>query len=180
LKKQNQEIKPDSNNYRIHSDKNKKIIEKSLKEFGAGRSIVIDSNNEIIAGNGVYEAAKKQNIKTRIIETNGTELLVVKRTDLKPGDEKRKQLALIDNHSSDTSAFDFELVNKDFNSEFLNNWDFDIEQKIPKEIESIAISRPFESNQLLITYPLRLHSLIKSTIDNIKDIEGVEISYTGK
>lgn len=29
------EIKQDSNNYRIHSDKNKKIIKKSLDKLGA-------------------------------------------------------------------------------------------------------------------------------------------------
>ena len=56
-------IKLDSKNYRVHSDKNKMIIDKSLKELGAGRSILIDSENEIIAGNGVFEQAEKQNIK---------------------------------------------------------------------------------------------------------------------
>ena len=44
----------DRNNYRKHSDKNKSLIRKSLKECGAGRSIITDKNGEIIAGNGVY------------------------------------------------------------------------------------------------------------------------------
>ena len=56
-------IKLDSKNYRVHTDKNKMIIDKSLKELGAGRSILIDSENEIIAGNGVFEQAEKQNKK---------------------------------------------------------------------------------------------------------------------
>lgn len=58
------EIKFDKRNYRKHSDKNKNLINKSLKECGAGRSIVIDNNNEIIAGNGIYEQAQKLGIKT--------------------------------------------------------------------------------------------------------------------
>lgn len=33
-------IKLDSKNYRVHTDKNKMIIDKSLKELGAGRSIL--------------------------------------------------------------------------------------------------------------------------------------------
>ena len=107
-------IKLDSKNYRVHPEKNKMIIDKSLKELGAGRSILIDSENEIIAGNGVFEQAEKQNIKIKIVETDGTELIAVKRTDLKTGDKKRKKLALIDNHSTDTSNFDFDAINVDF------------------------------------------------------------------
>ena len=115
-------IKLDSKNYRVHTDKNKMIIDKSLKELGAGRSILIDSENEIIAGNGVFEQAEKQNIKIKIVETDGTELIAVKRTDLKTNDKKRKKLALIDNHSTDTSNFDFEAINVDFGKVELEEW----------------------------------------------------------
>ena len=115
-------IKLDSKNYRVHTEKNKMIIDKSLKELGAGRSILIDSENEIIAGNGVFEQAEKQNIKIKIVETDGTELIAVKRTDLKTNDKKRKKLALIDNHSTDTSNFDFEVINVDFEEVELEEW----------------------------------------------------------
>ena len=115
-------IKLDSKNYRVHSDKNKMIIDKSLKELGAGRSILIDSENEIIAGNGVFEQAEKQNIKIKIVETDGTELIAVKRTDLKTNDKKRKKLALIDNHATDTSNFDFDAINVDFEEVELEEW----------------------------------------------------------
>lgn len=81
-----EKIKFDKRNYRKHNDKNKNLINKSLKECGAGRSIVIDNENEIIAGNGIYEQAQKLNIPTKIIETDGTELVVVKRTDLNTND----------------------------------------------------------------------------------------------
>lgn len=121
-------IKLDSKNYRVHTDKNKMIIDKSLKELGAGRSILIDSENEIIAGNGVFEQAEKQNIKIKIVETDGTELIAVKRTDLKTNDKKRKKLALIDNHSTDTSNFDMELIKEDFVDVELEEWEFELEE----------------------------------------------------
>lgn len=57
--KQMADIKFDKNNYRIHGAENKSLIKKSLEDCGAGRSILIDNENEIIAGNGVYEQAKK-------------------------------------------------------------------------------------------------------------------------
>lgn len=114
-----QEIKFDKRNYRKHNDENKRVIKKSLKELGAGRSIVIDNEGEIIAGNGVYEQAQKLGIKTKIVETDGRELVVVKRTDLATGDDKRKKLALADNAASDTSEWADELLREDWAPEVL-------------------------------------------------------------
>ena len=51
------EIKPDKRNYRLHGDKNLRLIGKSLQDCGAGRSILIDRDDCIIAGNGVYRKA---------------------------------------------------------------------------------------------------------------------------
>jgi site-specific DNA-methyltransferase (adenine-specific) len=119
------EIKFDKRNYRLHNDENKRVIKKSLKELGAGRSIVIDKDGEIIAGNGVYEQAKKLGIKTKIVETDGSELVVVKRTDLATGDEKRKKLALADNAASDTSEWANDLLREDWTPEVLA--DFGVE-----------------------------------------------------
>ena len=90
------EIKFDKRNYRKHNAENKRLIKKSLEECGAGRSILIDGEDEIIAGNGVYEQAKKLKMPVRIIETDGSEIVAIKRTDLKTNDEKRKQLAVMD------------------------------------------------------------------------------------
>ena len=114
-----QEIKFDKRNYRLHNDENKRVIKKSLEELGAGRSIVIDSEGEIIAGNGVYEQAQKLGIKTKIVETDGSELVVVKRTDLSTKDEKRKKRALADNAASDTSEWANDLLREDWTKEAL-------------------------------------------------------------
>lgn len=139
-------IKYDSRNYRKHSDKNKDLINKSLKECGAGRSIVVDNEDNIIAGNGIYEQAQKLGIKTKVIETDGSELVVVKRTDLATDDDKRKQLAVMDNSTSDSSDFDIELLRDDFEIDTLQDWGIDIEleiddkeiieDEVPEEVET--------------------------------------------
>lgn len=121
------EIKFDPNNYRVHNDKNKRVIRKSLEDCGAGRSVLVDKDNYLIAGNGVYEQAQQLGIPVRVIETDGEELVVVKRTDLSSEDEKRKLLALADNYSSDLSEFDYELVLQDFSAEDLDLWEFSID-----------------------------------------------------
>lgn len=56
------EIKFDKRNYRKHNERNKELINKSLKELGAGRSILLDRDDSLIAGNGVYEQAEKLDI----------------------------------------------------------------------------------------------------------------------
>lgn len=133
------QIKFDKRNYRKHNDKNKKLIKKSLNELGAGRSIVIDSEGEIIGGNGVYEAWGKKPVK--VIESDGSELIVVKRTDLKTQDEKRKKLALMDNSTSDTSEFDFELIRQDFDIDELGDYGIDLEYEPLEEYKPVEINK---------------------------------------
>ena len=110
----NEEIKFDALNYRTHDEKNLKLIKKSLKELGAGRSIVIDAEGEIIAGNATYKQARELGLPVQVIETDGKRLIVVKRTDLKTQDKKRKRLALMDNSTSDKVQWDFDHIAADF------------------------------------------------------------------
>ena len=86
-----EDLKQDKHNYRKHNDRNITLIRKSVDDCGLGRSIVIDKNNEIVAGNGLVSAISK-NTPVKVIETDGSELVVVKRTDLDTNDEKRKKL----------------------------------------------------------------------------------------
>ena len=115
-------LKKDRRNYRVHDEKSKRIIGQSLDQCGAGRSILVDATGEVIAGNGVLEQAEKRGIKLRTIETDGSELVVVVRKDLKPGDEKRKMLALADNAASDASSWNAELVRQDWKREDGEAW----------------------------------------------------------
>lgn len=112
----------DKKNYRKHSEQNKKRIRKSLTECGAGRSVLVDKDGCLIAGNGVYEQAEKMGIKTRVVETDGTELVVVKRTDIGTDDPKRKTLAKADNATSDNVEWDIPMLLEDFSVEELSDW----------------------------------------------------------
>lgn len=115
----------DKKNYRKHSEKNKKRIRKSLTECGAGRSVLVDKDGCLIAGNGVFEQAEKMGIKTRVIETDGTELVVVKRTDIGTDDPKRKTLALADNATSDGVEWDLPNIAADFDVSAAEDWGID-------------------------------------------------------
>ena len=136
------DIRFDERNYRIHNQKNKDLIKKSLEELGAGRSIVVDKEGEIIGGNGVYEQAKNLNMPIKMVETDGTELVVVKRVDLATADEKRKKLAIMDNSTSDSSEFDFDALRLDFDISKLAELGVDVPEVKPDTTYTTKINIP--------------------------------------
>lgn len=115
-------IREDKRNYRKHSEQNLKLIGRSLDNYGAGRSIVADNSGYVIGGNGTLREANKRGIKQRIIHTNGDELVVVVRDDIAPDDPRRQELAVMDNSTTDSSEFDFDLLQSDFSIPELENF----------------------------------------------------------
>lgn len=92
------ELKFDDKNFNNHTEFGMSLLEKSLHEFGAGRSVLVDKNNNIIAGNGIVEAAAQAGIEDiEFVETTGEKLVVVKRTDVDLNSEKGRKMAFADN-----------------------------------------------------------------------------------
>jgi len=167
------QITTDPNNARIHDELNQQVIEKSLADFGAGRSILIDGENVIIAGNGVYEQAQKLGLKVKVIESDGSELIAVKRTDLKTDDPKRNLLAVVDNKATDLSHFNLETIATQFDSEILMQFGFQPEELNFRNIdeftteEMIGDGEYAETDQLFIAM---VPEAKKSTIDELQKI----------
>ena len=93
-----EELKFDDKNFNKHTEYGMSLLEKSLRENGAGRSILIDKDNNIIAGNGIIEAASSVGLENiKIVETNGNEIVAVKRTDIALDSEEGRRMALADN-----------------------------------------------------------------------------------
>ena len=99
-------IKKDPASIRIHDSHNQAAILESLRQLGAGRSILIDADEITIGGNGVLDAAHALGVPVRIVESDGSELIAIKRTDLAPNDPRRRAMAIADNRTSDLSFFD--------------------------------------------------------------------------
>lgn len=88
----------DDRNLNAGTERGQQLIEKSLREFGAGRSILLDKNNRIIAGNKTHKNAELAGLDDVIIvETDGTKLVAVKRTDVDLDTKKGREMALADN-----------------------------------------------------------------------------------
>ena len=115
------DLKSDHKNARRRTDRSASLIAESLKRFGAARSIVIDEDGRILAGNGTVEGAKKAGIdKLRIIEAEGDELIAVRRAGLT--EDEKVGLALADNRSSDLSEWDNEMLRQLSEEHDLTPW----------------------------------------------------------
>lgn len=128
-------LQPDSNNANRGTERGAEMIETSLKKLGAGRSILLDKNGRIIAGNKTAEAADNAGIDDDVIivRTKGNKLVAVLREDLDLDDPngKARQLAYADNRAGQVSLdFDPVIIAEDLaNGLDLGDWfsDFDLE-----------------------------------------------------
>lgn len=122
------ELKFDDKNFNKHTEFGMSLLEKSLKENGAGRSILIDKDNNIIAGNGIIEAAGQAGFdKVKIVETTGDEIVAVKRMDVSLNSEQGRKMALADNATAAADLeWDDELLRQEFDDDYIRGWGVDL------------------------------------------------------
>ena len=115
---------PDDRNFNVGSEFGNSLIEKSLRKFGAGRSILIDKNNKIIAGNKTVENSAAIGLEdVLIVESDGTKLIAVKRTDIDLNTKRGREMALADNASAKANiTWDFENINLEFDTQECKDW----------------------------------------------------------
>lgn len=118
------DLKFDDKNFNKHTEFGMSLLEKSLRENGAGRSILLDKDNNIIAGNGIVEAAGQIGLeKVKIVEAKGDEIIAVKRTDIALDSQKGREMALADNATAKADLeWDFENILSEFSPEEAKNW----------------------------------------------------------
>lgn len=109
------DLKLDQQNPRRHDERNLKVIGASLKATGPARSIVIDEDDNILAGNGVTEAARAAGIeKVIVIEAEDDALIAVRKRGLTP--EQKTALKYYDNRAAELAAWEPEQILADLDS----------------------------------------------------------------
>lgn len=110
----------DDHNANAGTKRGRALLEQSLKKYGAGRSVLIDKNNRVIAGNKTVEQARANGMKSiQVIETDGSSLVAVQRGDLDLKKHRAaKELAIADNRVSE--------LDLEWNPEVLAGMDVDL------------------------------------------------------
>ena len=103
---------PDNKNFNRGTEYGEHLMDESLRKFGLGRSILLDKNDRIIAGNKTTEKAADIGFENVIIvETDGNSLVAVKRTDIDLDSAKGREFALADNATGKANlCFDTDLI----------------------------------------------------------------------
>lgn len=120
------ELTPDANNYNKGTEFGGGLIEKSLRKLGAGRSILLDKNGKVIAGNKTLENAVNAGFGDEdliVVQTTGKQIVAVQRMDLDLDSRMGKEMALADNATAKANIeWDTEALSADWSSDELNDW----------------------------------------------------------
>lgn len=101
------DLKADPRNARKHSDENRGVIERSIRHDGFGRSVLLAADGTILAGNATVDAARAAGLSDLVVvETDGSQVIAVKRTDLDPDSDAAVRLAIADNRAAELATWD--------------------------------------------------------------------------
>ena len=128
---------PDNKNFNKGTQYGDHLMDESLRKFGLGRSILIDKNNRIIAGNKTAEKAADIGFTdVVVVEVDGNQLVAVKRKDIDLDSAKGREFALADNATGKANlAWDEELIS-DISAQFNfepGDWGVEIETVNPDD-----------------------------------------------
>ncbi len=102
----------DPKNRRKHNPRNVGMVVDALHKVGAARSIVIDEDNVILAGNGVIDAAGEVGItKVQVVDVDGSTIVAVRRKGLT--DQQKRELAIYDNRTAELADWNLEQIRAD-------------------------------------------------------------------
>ena len=150
------EIKPYERNARIHSSKQIKQIMEAIKAFGFTNPLLIDDENNLIAGHGRLEAVKQLNI-IDFKDNPLKELPAIIITGLSEAD--KKALIIADNKIAENASWDYDLLQAEFQELEAINYDLDLmgfdnldeilgadidAEQETKEIKEVEINQKYE------------------------------------
>lgn len=173
------DLKFDRKNFNKHTEYGMSLLEKSLRDNGAGRSILIDKDGNIIAGNGIIEAAGNIGLEdVQIVKSDGKKIIAVQRTDVSIDSKQGREMALADNA---TAAADLSWDNDaitEASAEFgfdpgnwISDWNKDADTEVEEdEAPEVNESEPAKS-ELGKVYQLGNHRLMCGDSTDKNDVE---------
>ena len=111
IKKRLDDLKQPEKNVRNHSEQQIRELKRSLEKFGQTRALVVDENNVILIGNGLYEA---------MVSLGYQEASVYVKTELSENDKKKLMIA-------DNKTYALGIDNLDTLNEFLEELQGDLD-----------------------------------------------------
>ena len=176
---------PDHANANKGTERGRYALEASLRQYGAGRSILLDKNGRIIAGNKTAEVAADVGLDdVLIVQTDGKQIVAVQRTDLDIDSAEGRGLAYADNRVGELSLdWDAEQVLADINAGVdLSGlfFDFEIDKLLGKEGEPFDPSAEWQGmpefeQENEAFWSIHVHFRCQDDIDTFSELIGQPI-----
>ena len=103
---------PDDKNNNKHTAYGMDLLEKSVNKVGIIESITVSNDDKIISGNARHEVIGKNFTKEAlVIETDGTQPIVIKRTDIESDTKQFYEASILANTTAKKNIdFDIEVI----------------------------------------------------------------------
>tara|TARA_Y100000593_G_scaffold24659_1_gene49192 strand:- start:1905 stop:2420 length:516 start_codon:yes stop_codon:yes gene_type:complete len=143
-------LTPDTLNANRGTQRGAAQVTHSLQKYGAGRSILVDKYGRIIAGNKTHQAALDSGLaEALLVESDGTQLVVVRRTDVELDTPEGRGLAISDNRAAEVGLeWDLEALSEIGQELDLSQFWFDGEIEIPNIELEIGASEAAENGDI--------------------------------
>ena len=184
------ELIPDHANANKGTERGRYALEASLRQYGAGRSILLDKNGRIIAGNKTVEVAADVGLDdVLIVQTDGKQIVAVQRTDLDIDSVEGRGLAYADNRVGQLSLdWDAEQVLADLNAGMdLSGlfFDFEIDKILGREGEPLDPNAEWQGmpefhNDPKAERTIYIHFATNDDVDNFAKLLDQNISDNTK
>lgn len=155
------------------------VLDESVRKLGAGRSILVDKNGVIIAGNHAQEAFINAGMDEVIeVETDGNQIVVVKRTDMDADSIAGKKMAIMDNRAGELGlAWDDVIVEEilqDIQEQdgeldrYLKDLEFELNPEIDYDAEWAGM--PEFDREPLAFRSIHVHFETQEDVDNFREL----------
>lgn len=156
------DIKESNYNSRIHSEAQIEKIAASMEEFGFLNPIIIDEEDEIIAGHGRFLAAKHLNLE---------EVPTIRLTHLT--DDKKRAFIIADNKIALSGEWDYDMLKEEFDEIIKSELSIDLLGFNSKFIDSLFKEKPADSIVVNKLKTLKINfdsDDYDTTVDSLNDI----------
>ena len=159
-------ITPDDKNNNKHTAYGMDLLEKSVNKVGIIESITVSNDDKIISGNARHEIFGKNFTKEAlVIETDGTQPIIIKRTDIESDTKQFYEASILANTTS--------KKNIDFDNEVIEQLavDYDI------DVVDLGVDNFLEmpSEDELTEENVNKKPTLKITFESVDDLQSAEI-----
>ena len=180
-------IKLDKRNTNLHTDAGLQLLDKSIDKVGIIESYTISNDGVVISGNARHEKISAKISKEPIvIETDGTEAIIIKRTDIESNTKKFHEASILANTTAHKNFnLDYDVID-----EIVEEFDIDVVEVGVEVLESISDSEDFGTDfslpdsdkapfqQMTFTLADEQAEQIKNAIADIKATEEYKYAET--